>query len=249
LHGGVGADADAVHEKRSVGVYIPPPFKPEEAWLMPLPPPRRLRAVVEDFPEVAHLSILEALPTVMANSCSHEGMAQVIMADVRLWGLPYARIFDLQRRGFDNGTQILAGDQLTLARTEGVQSLLATSIAAGYAQLQALEQNDARFFEVLDSMLATIDVYKQTKAYVLKAGPLHFSMHGHRVLAAKAMPFILGTLRTLLGLKGIDIAVTDFEAWGSYRQTVEGGLWHSLFDEMRLQGKCTMPARTRSAMR
>ena len=237
MHGGAGADAELRHTKRGVGSYIPAPFKPEEQWRMPLPPPSRLRAVLDEFPEAARQSILEPLPTVMANSCSHEGMCQVIMNDVRVWDLPYARIFDLRRKGFDNGVQILAGDQLTLCRHEGVESLLATSIIASFSELQSLDPTDKSFYDVLDTTLATIDIYKQMKAYALKCGPLHYAMHGTKVLATLGMPFIYATTRTLLGIKGIDVSVSNFESWGSYRQTLEGAQFHALFDEMRLQGK------------
>lgn len=148
LHGGMGANAELLSTKRRVGKLEVVPFKPEHSWKMPRALLDRVRAVCTDFPEVARKAITAALPTVFANSCTNVGMAQVIAADVRICGLPYAKIFDVRRSGQDGGTQIFGGDQVTLRGIESVRTALATSIVALRGQLDGLDEDDPRYWQV-----------------------------------------------------------------------------------------------------
>ena len=148
LHGGMGANAELRSTKRRVGKLEVMPFEPQHSWKMPRASLDRVRAVCTDFPEVARKAITAALPTVFANSCSNVGMAQVIAADVRICGLPYAKIFDVRRSGHDGGTQIFGGDQVTLRGIESVRTALATSITALRSQLDGLDEDDPRYWQV-----------------------------------------------------------------------------------------------------
>ena len=148
LHGGMGANAELLSTKRRVGKLEVVPFELQHSWKMPRASLNRVRVVCADFPEVARKAITAALPTVFANSCTNVGMAQVIAADVRICGLPYAKIFDVRRSGHDGGTQIFGGDQVTLRGIESVRTALATSIAALRGQLDGLDEDDPRTWQV-----------------------------------------------------------------------------------------------------
>jgi hypothetical protein len=236
LHGGAGAANERKGSKRGASTLTAEPFSSAHAWLMPLPVDARLHAVVADFPEVARRSIIEALPTVFANSCTNEGMAKVLLWDSRLWRLPYAELYERSRLGFDDGLQILAGDQLTLARVDSVKTLLATSAITMRVQLDALETANPRYEELLATLTATEDAYMQICAYVKKVGLLHFEFHQVELIAGFAFPFILRTLSLLVKARGIDMRGRDFTRYSDFLVTVEAALWHSLFDAMRAEG-------------
>ena len=87
--GGFGRTEELLARRRVTTIEVPP-FSSEHRWTMPKPKLHRVQAVIDDFPRVAHPCISEALPTVFANSCTNVGMARVIAADVRIFGLPYA---------------------------------------------------------------------------------------------------------------------------------------------------------------
>jgi hypothetical protein len=237
LHGGVGRDEERRTSKRSVSCLEVPPFTPNEQWLMPHPAVVRLAEVVADFPEVARPAIIESLPTVMANPCTNLGTAKCVLADVALWDVPYDEIFTAHRDGFDCGKQKLTGDQLTLARFNSVLTLFASSAMTLRAQLVSLDETDPRFFDVLSLLVEAVDNYKRCRAYVEALGQLHFEFHQAEVIVTKFIGVLLGTLRTLLKLTGLDAAATDFAKWQDFFITTERALWSALFDTMRAEGE------------
>lgn len=237
LHGGVGADPNQVAGKRRISTLCVPPFAAAERWLMPMPKLERVLVTVHDYPEVARPAIFEALPTVMADSCTNVGMAQVIKADVKLWGLPYARIFDIRRTGCDDGVQIFGGDQNTLRGYDSVLAGYSLAITACRRQLDGMEQSDPAFWNIIDHLMRSIQGYKEIKAYIKKIGHLHFGMHTFKVIAATWLGPLLGTLRVLLVVKNIDVGASNYAAWTDFGAVAEDALYHSLFDQMRADGQ------------
>jgi len=118
-------------------------------------------------------------------------MAQVIAADVRICGLPYAKIFDVRRSGHDGGTQIFGGDQVTLRGIESVRTALATAITALRSQLDGLDEDDPRYWQVLDELFPAIDQYKKVDSYVKQLAHLHFGFHQAETVAHDTMLFLL----------------------------------------------------------
>ena len=188
-------------------------------------------------PQVARAAIFEALPTVMADSCTNVGMAQVIKADVKLWGLPCARIFDVRRSGCDDGVQLFGGDQNTLRGYDSVLAGYSLAITECRRQLNGIEQSDPAFWRIIDHLMRSVQGYKEIKAYVKKIGHLHFGMHTFKVIAPTWLGPLLGTLRVLLVVKNIDAIASNYAAWTDFGAVAEDALYHSLFDQMRLDGQ------------
>lgn len=90
--------------------------------------------------------------------------------------------------------------------------------------------------QVLDELFPAIDQYKKVDSYVKQLAHLHFGFHQAETVAHDTMPFILGSLRMLLQIKGIDRDASDYAKWTDYMRTVEPMLWQALFDEMRRTG-------------
>ena len=90
--------------------------------------------------------------------------------------------------------------------------------------------------QVLHELLPAIDQYKKVDVYVKQLAHLHFGFHQAETVAHDTMPFILGSLRMLLQIKGIDRDASDYAKWTDYMRTVEPMLWQALFDEMRSSG-------------
>jgi hypothetical protein len=165
LFGGVAADTEAQKAARRTSTVEVAPFAVTHQWTMPLPQSSRLSAVVEDFPQVAERAIHVSVPPVFANSAYVRGFAEVLSADVELWDLPYALLFDIQRKGYDNGKQIFACDQLSLARIVSVRDGLAYAVSQLREQLDGMDETDALFLYTLETLHGAIEAYKKAHVY------------------------------------------------------------------------------------
>lgn len=241
MHGGVSADASRRLQDVELRTHTLEPFEPGYLWTMPPPPPERLRTVMEDFPEVSRKAFVESLPAVDANSCTNAGMAEVILSDVQLWDVPYKQIFAARRAGTDNGAQLFAGDQLTLARFDSVCALLAAAIRGLREQLDSIDHTDPRRPDVVRTLHDALDSWKKVHVYSKKVGLFHFDWHVIKTFAPDLLRVLLHTLSLLLDFSGLDAEVKKYERWVDVLISVERMLWFSLFETARAEER--YPAR------
>ena len=242
--GGAGAVAERRATAKTVSALTVLPLACEYRWqLDPSEVATRVnarRTLLEAAnPSIYEPSIIEPLPTVVADTCSLAGMLKVLLSYAELFALPHEQIYKLMRRGFDSGVLFMEGDQMTDKRVAGVVRKLSLSLQETVDRLDGLPERDPRRRPLLADLEEIVPSYQIASLWSRKKGDFHMHWHSGRALKPIIFPALgLDVVITLFHITGIDDAITAFAPFNDFtKHLVLPALKISLLQDMVTNGR------------